>query len=213
LITSRETGDHDREIGDHDARNGRSRWRETSDHDGVKRAITIGRNTHTDSIRSVMDALRRVVRDLRLSARDAERSAGISGAQLFVLQSLVEEPASSLNELAERTLTDQSSASVVVKRLADRKLVARKPSPIDARRIELSLTVAGKRLLARCPEPTQARLVRSLRRLSPGELSRLEVGLTALLREMRIENAPPRMFFDEEVGVTRTRARSTRRPA
>ena len=160
-----------------------------------------------------MDALRRVVRDLRLSARDAERSAGISGAQLFVLQSLVEEPASSLNELAERTLTDQSSASVVVKRLTDRTLVARKPSPIDARRIELSLTAAGKRLLARCPEPTQARLVRSLRRLSPGELSRLEVGLTALLREMRIENAPPRMFFDEEVGVTRTRARSTRRPA
>jgi len=167
----------------------------------------------TDSARSVMDALRRVVRDLRLGARNAESSAGISGAQLFVLQSLVEEPASSLNELAERTLTDQSSASVVVKRLADCKLVARKPSPIDARRIELSLTAAGKRLLARCPEPTQARLVRSLRHLSPRELSRLEVGLTALLREMRIENAPPRMFFDEEVGVTRTRARSTRRPA
>jgi DNA-binding MarR family transcriptional regulator len=167
----------------------------------------------TDSIRSVMDALRRVVRDLRLSARDAERSAGISGAQLFVLQALVEEPASSLNELAERTLTDQSSVSVVVKRLADRKLVARKPSPIDARRIELSLTAAGKRLLARCPEPTQARLVRSLRRLSPGELASLKVGLTSLLREMGIENAPPRMLFDEEVGVTRTRARSSRRPA
>ena len=167
----------------------------------------------TGSIRSVMDALRRVVRDLRLSARDAERSAGISGAQLFVLQSLVEDPASSLNELAERTLTDQSSVSVVVKRLADSKLVARKPSPIDARRIELSLTAAGKRLLARCPEPTQARLVRSLRRMSPTELSSLKVGLAGLLREMGIENAVPRMFFDEEAVVTRTRARSTRRRA
>jgi DNA-binding MarR family transcriptional regulator len=171
------------------------------------------RARRTDSTRSVMDALRRVVRDLRLSARDAERSAGISGAQLFVLQSLVEEPASSLNELAERTLTDQSSVSVVVKRLADSKLVARKPSPIDARRIELSLTAAGKRLLARCPEPTQARLVRSLRRMSPTELSSLKVGLAGLLREMGIENAVPRMFFDEEAVVTRTRARSTRRRA
>jgi MarR family transcriptional regulator, lower aerobic nicotinate degradation pathway regulator len=167
----------------------------------------------TASIRSVMDALRRVVRDLRLSARDAERSAGISGAQLFVLQSLVDEPASSLNQLADRTLTDQSSVSVVVKRLADGKLVARKPSPIDARRIELSLTAAGKRLLARCPEPTQARLVRSLRRMSPAELSSLKAGLAALLREMGIEHAAPRMFFDEEGGVTRTRARSTRRRA
>src|ERR1019366_8248270 len=147
---------------------------------------------------SVMDALRRVVRDLRLSARDAERSTGISGAQLFVLQSLVDEPASSLNELADRTLTDQSSVSVVVKRLADRKLVARKASPVDARRIELSLTAAGQRLLALCPEPTQARLVRSLRRLSPGELSSLRAGLAAMVREMGIENAAARMFFDEE---------------
>jgi DNA-binding MarR family transcriptional regulator len=160
-----------------------------------------------------MDALRRIVRDLRLSARDAERGAGISGAQLFVLQSLVEGPASSLNELAERTLTDQSSVSVVVKRLADRKLVARKPSPIDARRIELSLTAAGRRLLARCPEPTQARLVRSLRRMSPAELSSLNVGLAALLREMGLENAVPRMFFDDDAAVTRTRARPTRRRA
>jgi DNA-binding MarR family transcriptional regulator len=103
--------------------------------------------------------------------------------------------------------------SVVVKRLADSKLVARKPSPIDARRIELSLTAAGKRLLARCPEPTQARLVRSLRRMSPTELSSLKVGLAGLLREMGIENAVPRMFFDEEAVVTRTRARSTRRRA
>jgi len=169
--------------------------------------------SRTGSIRSVMDALRRVVRDLRLSARDAERSAGISGAQLFVLQSLVDEPASSLNELAERTLTDQSSVSVVVKRLADSKLVARKPSPVDARRIELSLTAAGKRLLARCPEPTQARLVRSLRRMSPGELSSLKAGLAALLREMGIANVAPRMFFDDDAAVTRTRAKSTRRRA
>src|SRR5580658_6655719 len=80
-------------------------------------------------IRVVMDALRRVVRALRLTARDAERSAGISGAQLFVLQSLADQAAASLNELAERTLTDQSSVSVVVKRLVARRLVARKPSP------------------------------------------------------------------------------------
>src|SRR6516165_4152555 len=93
-----------------------------------------------ESVRAVMDSLRRIVRGLRLSARDAERSAGISGAQLFVLQSLAEERASSLNDLADRTLTDQSSVSVVVKRLTDRKLVARKAAADDARRIELSLT-------------------------------------------------------------------------
>lgn len=163
----------------------------------------------TDDIRQVMDSLRRIVRDLRLTARDAERSAGISGAQLFVLQSLAEEPASSLNDLAERTLTDQSSVSVVVKRLADRKLVARKPSPEDARRIELSLTAGGRRLLARCPEPTQIRLVSALRRLSAGELEALTTALQSLVREMGIESAAPKMLFDDEA-PTRGRVRASR---
>jgi hypothetical protein len=49
--------------------------------------------------------------------------------------------------------------------------------------------------------------------MSPAELSSLNVGLAALLREMGLENAVPRMFFDEEAVVTRTRARSTRRRA
>jgi DNA-binding MarR family transcriptional regulator len=151
----------------------------------------------SDGVRVVMDALRRIVRELRLSARDAERSAGISGAQLFVLQTLAEQPAASLNDLADRTLTDQSSVSVVVKRLADRKLVARKPSPVDARRVELSLTAAGRRLLARCPEPTQARLLGAIRRLSPSDLTKLTAGLSAVIEQMGIQDATPRMFFDE----------------
>lgn len=157
-----------------------------------------------------MDALRRVVRALRLTARDAERSAGISGAQLFVLQNLSVQPAASLNELAERTLTDQSSVSVVVKRLAARKLVARKASVTDARRVELSVTSAGRRLLARCPEPMQARLLASLRGLDGKQLGDITAGLTALVRVMEIEDAAPRLLFDDEVpapGETKRRRR------
>jgi DNA-binding MarR family transcriptional regulator len=148
-------------------------------------------------IRLVVDALRRIVRDLRLSARGAERGAGISGAQLFVLQALARASASSLNDLAVRTLTDQSSVSVVVQRLVGRKLVARKAARDDARRVELSLTPAGRRMLARCPEPMQARLFGALGRMSAPELASLTEGLGALVREMGLENEAPRMFFEE----------------
>jgi DNA-binding MarR family transcriptional regulator len=161
----------------------------------------------SQAIRGVVDALRRVVRDLRLSARDAERAAGISGAQLFVLQALADSSASSLNDLADRTLTDQSSVSVVVKRLVDRKLVMRKASSVDARRIELSLTAAGRRLLARCPEPTQIRLVAALRRLSSQEVQGLMRGLGALVREMSLASEAPRMFFDDDSGRAPRRVR------
>jgi DNA-binding MarR family transcriptional regulator len=160
----------------------------------------------------VLDALRRIVRELRLSAREAERSAGISGAQLFVLQALASGPVASLNDLADRTLTDQSSVSVVVRRLADQKLVSRRVSPDDARRVELSLTSAGQRLLARCPEPTQARLLAALRRMAPAELTALSRGLAALVREMGIDDTEARMFFEEPATpeAPRTGSRSAR---
>jgi DNA-binding MarR family transcriptional regulator len=95
-------------------------------------------------------------------------------------------------------LTDQSSVSVVVKRLVDRKLVARRPSTIDGRRVELSLSAAGRRLLQRCPEPTQVRLVAAVRRLDVRELAGLDRGLAALVREMGLGDVEPRMFFDTD---------------
>src|SRR5213595_876038 len=64
--------------------------------------------------REVLDAVRRIVRWLRVSSRAAERDVGLSAAQLFVLSRLNDEAAMSLNDLAQRTLTHQSSASVVV---------------------------------------------------------------------------------------------------
>jgi DNA-binding MarR family transcriptional regulator len=149
------------------------------------------------SHRKVLNALRHVVRDLRLGAREAERSAGVSAAQLFVLQALAEEPAASLGDLAERTLTDQSSVSVVVKRLTERKLVSSRPSSVDARRVTLTLTAKGRGLLARCPEPTQVRLVGALERLAPLELQGLTRGLEALSRELGATE-PTHMFFEDE---------------
>ena len=76
--------------------------------------------------RAVLDAIRRIVRLLRQSARAAERRTGMSAAQLFVLQQLRSAGgALTPGELAERTLTHQSSVSVVARRLVDGGLVKR----------------------------------------------------------------------------------------
>src|SRR4051812_20947428 len=65
---------------------------------------------HDDVTRS-MDAVRAIVRALRINTRAIELKIGISLAQLFVLQQVAERPAESLNDLAERTATHQSSVS------------------------------------------------------------------------------------------------------
>ncbi len=158
-----------------------------------------------------MDGLRIIVRELRLSAHRAEQRAHITGAQLFVLQRIAELGVCSVNEVAERTMTDQSSASVVVKRLVSAKLVVRKPATSDRRRVELSVTPAGKKILAATPEPTQVRLVEALEHVNAGELNALTSGLAALVREMGV-TAPPPMFFEDSAldGVGRGRTRHRR---
>src|SRR5262245_858835 len=99
----------------------------------------------------VLDAFRRIVRELRLGARTAERAVGVSAAQLFVLEKLAANPAASVAELAARTLTDPSSVSVVVSRLAERGLVSRTTASADARRAEIALTARGRALARRAP--------------------------------------------------------------
>jgi MarR family transcriptional regulator, lower aerobic nicotinate degradation pathway regulator len=159
-----------------------------------------------------LDALRRIVRALGISARTAERSAGVTGAQLFVLQQLREAPAHSLNDLANRTFTHQSTVSVVVDRLVSRGLVARTRSETDARQVELSLTPAGRAALRRAPPPAQSRLIAALRALPASECRRLARTLGLVVRQMRVTGGPPGMFFMDPIGHPAARARPAKRP-
>jgi DNA-binding MarR family transcriptional regulator len=115
-----------------------------------------------------MNAIRGIVRALRVSTRSIETQLGISLAQLFVLQQLAEKPATSLNDLSQRTGTHQSSVSVVVSRLVDRGLVRRGLSKEDKRRVELELTGNGREVLAKAPTTIQAQLIDAFTDL-PGE--------------------------------------------
>ncbi len=103
---------------------------------------------------------------LRSSSRDVERRGGVTGAQLFALQQLAAAPGASVNELAARTFTHQSSVSVVVQRLVERKLVAKVSGPNDKRRAHLAITSKGAAVLRRAPDPVQARLVAAIAALS-----------------------------------------------
>src|SRR4051812_49679467 len=83
------------------------------------RAARAATDVLTDrATREVLDAIRRVVRTLREASRHSDRVVGVSAAQLFVLQRLAGTRGLSVNELAARTLTHQSSVSVVVSKLA-----------------------------------------------------------------------------------------------
>jgi len=155
-------------------------------------------NKSSDGVRQILDSLRRIVQSLRVSARAAEANLGLSGAQLFVLQKLSEESGLSVNDLAERTLTHQSSVSVVAARLVDKGLCSRERSAKDARRLELSITPAGRAALRRSPLAAQEKLIEGISRLKERDRAQLASLLDQLTDLSGIAREPARMFFDND---------------
>jgi DNA-binding MarR family transcriptional regulator len=145
-----------------------------------------------------MNALRALVRALRISTRAVEKEIGISGAQLFVLQRLEDAPARSVNELAERTSTHQSSVSTVVSRLVERGLARRTASAEDGRRMEISISEQGRTLLRRAPRTAQTAMQEALQRMDPAQVRSLAQGLQALVHEGGFSETPPPMFFEDD---------------
>ncbi|HEX7019545.1 MAG TPA: MarR family winged helix-turn-helix transcriptional regulator [Gemmatimonadaceae bacterium] len=145
-----------------------------------------------------LNAIRSIVRALRINTRAIELQMGISLAQLFVLQQLAERPAESLNDLAERTATHQSSVSVVVRRLVDRGLVSRVASAADRRRIEIDVTPEGRTLLAGAPVTIQTQMMNALRRMPVADQAQLADLLERWLNDTGIDIASPPMLGEDD---------------
>ena len=143
-----------------------------------------------ESTLRVMDALRRLVRQLSASARGAGRGAEgrgvagrISGARLYVMRQIAASPGLSIGELAARTHARQSAVSEVVARLVEARLVARRPSTTDGRQASLTLTARGQRAIAGGERTAQERLAG---------------GLEAWLAAAGLTDEPATMFFETE---------------
>jgi len=154
-------------------------------------------------VREVLDALRRIVRDLRRPARGG--GAAGSAAQVFVLQALDGPGAATVNELAARTYTHQSSVSVVAKTLAERGLVARRAARHDGRSVELTLTAKGRAALRRAPRAPQERIVQGIARMPAASRRSLAASLRELVRAMGLHGEAPEMFFAEAPAPGRRR--------
>jgi DNA-binding MarR family transcriptional regulator len=146
-------------------------------------------------IQAILDGVRYLVQRLRESSREAERRIGLTAAQLFVLQHLRASDDLSINDLAARTYTHQSSVSVVVSRLVRRGLVRRRQTPGDARRWSLSLSDAGRRALKNAPEASQADIIHALQRLPDRTRRELARAMRRLTHDMGAGDEQA-MFFE-----------------
>jgi DNA-binding MarR family transcriptional regulator len=103
-----------------------------------------------------------------------------------------------MNELAERTSTDQSSVSVVVTRLEAKGLVARLTSATDARRTQVAITGDGIALMRRKPPTVQERLTHALSNMSPRSLEQLSGEMNTLVALMGAGEEPATLIFEDD---------------
>ena len=153
--------------------------------------------TTADSRQTILSQIRVLVAQLHRSARTVERKTGITNAQLFLLRQLGEVDGLSINDLAARARTSQSTASIVAKRLAVAGLVARAQSTADGRSTILSLTPAGRRMLRQAPPPPAQSLFDGIDALTDAEARALAKALRPLIRKLHLESEQPTVLFEE----------------
>ncbi|HEU4522788.1 MAG TPA: MarR family winged helix-turn-helix transcriptional regulator [Thermoanaerobaculia bacterium] len=163
--------------------------------------------------RRILDAVRVLVREIRLASTATHHGEAISAAQAFVLQTLLDSPGLRINDLAEQTSTDQSSVSVVVQKLVDSGLVTKQRSATDARAFEVHLTAAGRAFARRTPVAPQLRLLDGIRKLNAGERAQLAALLEQWLQALGIADSSPPMLGEDRKGRGRDNGPARRKNA
>lgn len=135
----------------------------------------------------VLKKFRQIFRAAKLHFRQVERSAGVSGAQLWLLAELAEQPGARVKDLASAMALHQSTVSNLLEALTRRKLLVRRRDEADQRVVRVYLTTAGERLVNKAPAPARGVLPDALEALPPAALRRLDQCVAGLLKAMKAE--------------------------
>jgi DNA-binding MarR family transcriptional regulator len=127
----------------------------------------------------VLETVPAVMRHIRAQMR-SNRGAGLSVPQLRSLLFVNRNQGATLGSLAEHLGLTPPSTSKLVEELVGRRLLERRPSTSDRRKLSLGISPGGKRLLEAVLKETHGKLSAALAGLSPEGLQNVVLGLEAL---------------------------------
>jgi DNA-binding MarR family transcriptional regulator len=136
----------------------------------------------------VLKKFRIIFGSVRQHFRDVEKTCGITGSQLWILQEVSKTPDLGVSELAERLSIHQSTCSQLVEKLVARGLIIKERSKIDQRRVGLNLTEEASGILKVAPGPAEGLLPEALQALPESALSSLDKSLVELIGELRMRD-------------------------
>jgi len=140
-------------------------------------------------------ALRRILRATDQYERDLATAAGLTPAQLRVMQIIAGQPGrmDTPKALAGRMGVTQATVTSVVDKLVARGMVERRPSELDRRQTNVVLTGAGEGALLSAPDALQQRYVREFVKLADWEQAQLVASLerVAAMMDAHLIDASP----------------------
>ena len=146
----------------------------------------VRRSANRDLALQVLGKFREVFRAAKLHFGSVHKSVGVSGAQLWALSELYEQPGLRVSELAARLSLRQSTVSNMIDQLSRAKHLKRERSDADQRVVRLYLTASGQKLVLKAPKPARGVLPDALESLGASDLENLDLQLAALLNAMKV---------------------------
>jgi DNA-binding MarR family transcriptional regulator len=133
---------------------------------------------------TALQNLRIVIRSAQRHSAEIERQCGVSGAQLWVLQELADQPGLRVGEIAALLAIHQTTASNLVDSVVKLGHVDKQRGDSDRRVVRLTLSAQGAALIAAAPQPTRGLLPAALARLDAAQLDQVNGGLAVLLASL-----------------------------
>lgn len=148
-----------------------------------------------DRVDQSLIALRRILRATTLHERELATSAGVTPAQLRVLQIVHGHPDGSTTPkaLATRMGVTQATVTSLIDKLQKAGLVARRPSEVDRRQTNIFATEKGSSVVQDVPDALQQRFVKAFEMIEDWEQAQLLASLervAAMLDAADIDASP-----------------------
>jgi len=133
----------------------------------------------------VLKKFRIIYGSVRQHFRDVEKTCGVSGSQLWIMQEIANTSGIGVSELAERLSIHQSTCSQLVEKLVARKLIIKERSKEDQRRVGLRLSDTAAALIKNAPGPAEGVLPEALNALSAEAMQSLDLALEKVIRQLQ----------------------------
>jgi len=134
---------------------------------------------------NVLKKFRIIYGSVRQHFREVERTCGVTGSQLWLMQEIANTSGIGVSELAERLSIHQSTCSQLVEKLVASELVIKERSKTDQRRVGLRLTGNAAMLMSKAPGPAEGVLTEALWTLPEETILTLDASLEKVIGQLQ----------------------------